>query len=173
MFPIVAGSDTTANALKMTVLHIVSDPRVSQILRDEIKAAETAGRMSSPATDEEASGLPYLQATIWESLRIHPPFGGLVMKQAGAGGDFFRGTFIPPGTRVAHSTQAAARDVRVFGADVDAYRPERWLEAGGKAYAAMRRQTELVFGSGRFGCPGRVVALMELNKVLVEVSGNQ
>lgn len=173
MFSIIAGSDTTATALHTTVLHVASDARVSARLRDEIRRAVRDGRippLSSPATFEQASSLPYLQAALWESLRIHPPFGGLIMKQTGAEGDFFGGQHIPPGTRVGHSTWAVTHDVRVFGADVDVYRPERWLEAGEKAAGAMRRQTELVFGSGRFGCPGRVIAFRELNKVLVEVS---
>lgn len=169
MFSIIAGSDTTANALKMAVLYAASDARVSCALRHEIRTAALEGRISCPATYEEASRLPYLQAAIWESLRVHPPFGGLIMKQTGAEGDVFLGKFIPPGTRVAHSVWAVTHDAHVFGADVDVYRPERWLEASEKKYNAMQKQTELVFGSGRFGCPGRAVALVELNKVLVEV----
>lgn len=170
MFPIIAGSDTTANALKGTVSHLAADPRASGLLREEIRAALAAGRVSSPATHEEARRLPYLQATVWESLRAHPPFGGLIMKQTGPEGDFFEGRFIPPGTRIAHSTWAVTHDARVYGPDVDVFRPERWLEAGEDVRGAMHRQTELVFGSGRFGCPGRAIALMELSKILVEVS---
>lgn len=170
MFPIIAGSDTTANALKQTVSYIASDPRVGEILKSEIKTAMMAGKVSSPVTNEEALRLPYLQAAIWESLRAHPPFGGLIMKQTGLDGDFFEGKFIPPGTRIAHSTWAVTHDARVYGPDVDIFRPERWLEASEDMRSVMHRQTELVFGSGRFGCPGRAIAVMELNKILVEVS---
>lgn len=170
MFPIIAGSDTTAVALKMAITHIAHHPQARRALTSEIHSAISAGTLSSPPSHDKTTRLPYLQATIWESLRAHPPFGGLIMKQTGADGDFFQGRFIPPGTRVAHSTWAVTHDVGVFGADVDVFRPERWLDAGEEARAAMRRQTELVFGSGRFGCPGRAVVLVELGKLLVEVS---
>ncbi|KAK7735935.1 hypothetical protein SLS53_007313 [Cytospora paraplurivora] len=168
MFPIVAGSDTTANAIKMTVSHIAANPRIASRLRNEIEAAISDGKISSPVTNEEANKLPYLQAVIWEGLRVHPPFGGLIMKEVGAEGDMFDGKFLPAGTRIGHSTWAVTHETSVFGADADAFRPERWLEADEKARALMRRQTELVFGSGRWGCPGKTVAYIELNKVMVE-----
>lgn len=170
MFPIIAGSDTTANAINMTVSYIASNPEVATKLRNEIQSAISEGKISSPVTNEEAIQLPYLQAVIWEGLRIHPPFGGLIMKQVGAEGDMFDGKFIPPGTRIGHSTWAVTHEVSVFGADVSVFRPERWLEANENMKATMRRQTELVFGSGRWGCPGKVVAFIELNKVMVEVN---
>lgn len=169
MFPIIAGSDTTATALKMTVAFIASDARVNGILKTELQNAISSGKMSSPVTNDEALQLPYLQAVLWESLRAHPPFGGLIMKRVGPGGDFFEGNFIPSGTRIAHSTWAVTHDTCVFGDDVDVFRPERWMGASEKARSTMRRQAELVFGSGRFGCPGRAIALKELNKILVEV----
>jgi cytochrome P450 len=58
----------------------------------------------------------------------------------------------------------------VFGADADVFRPERWIEAGGDERAEMRRVAELAFGYGRWGCAGKMIALLELNKVFVEVS---
>lgn len=170
MFPIIAGSDTTATAIKMITSYISLNSAVAAKLKNEIQEAILAGKLSSPATHAEATELPYLQAVIWEGLRIHPPFGGLIMKEVGHDGDMFNGTFIPPGTRIGHSTWAVMRDPSVFGPDVDSFRPERWLEADEKRKSAMLRQTSLVFGSGRWGCPGRAVALIEVNKVIVEVS---
>ena len=49
------------------------------------------------------------------------------------------------------------------------FRPERWLEIQESKYAEMARVVDLAFGSGRFKCLGRGVALMELNKIIVEV----
>lgn len=92
------------------------------------------------------------------------------MKQVGVDGDIFNGMLIPEGTRIGHSTWAVTHDASVFGNDVNLFRPERWLEANDETRLRMRKQTELVFGSGRWGCPGRAIALIELNKVVVEVS---
>lgn len=169
MFPIIAGSDTTANAIKMIVSHLAANPRVGSILQKEIRKASLGGVLSCPATNEETARLLYLQAVIWEGLRVHPPFGGLIMKEVGPGGDTFDGKYIPAGTRIGHSIWAVTHDPSVFGHDVDVFRPERWLEADENTRSLMKKNTELVFGSGRWGCPGRTVAFIELNKVLVEV----
>lgn len=172
MFPIIAGSDTTANAIKMTVSHIASNPRVASKLKKEIDQAISDGTISQPSTNEEAAKLPYLEAVIYEGLRVNPPFGGLIMKQVGPEGDTFNGQFIPPGTRIGHSTWAVAHEVSVFGADSNVFRPERWTEADEKTRSIMKKQTDLVFGTGRWGCPGKTVAFIELNKVLVELFRN-
>ncbi|KAL2022953.1 hypothetical protein VTK56DRAFT_4168 [Thermocarpiscus australiensis] len=57
----------------------------------------------------------------------------------------------------------------VFGPDGDLFRPERWLEAGEAGAGEMRRVAELVFGYGRSGCARKMIALLEMNKVLVEL----
>lgn len=72
----VAGSDTTATAIRAITLFIISNPRVHAKLRSEIDEAESQGQISSPVTDTEAKSLPYLQACIKEDLRIWPPFTG-------------------------------------------------------------------------------------------------
>lgn len=180
MFPIIAGADTTATAIKMMVAYVAAHPAVAHRLQTEIQEAIATGRLSDSAPGPSATtctpqaeawtALPYLQAVLWEGLRIHPPFGGLIMKAVGPEGDVLHGgTFLPPGTRVGHSTWAVMRDPAVFGADVDCFRPERWLEVGEKQRGLMQRQTDLVFGSGRWGCPGRTVAFLEMNAVVVEV----
>ncbi|CAN8097647.1 unnamed protein product [Discula destructiva] len=169
MFPIIAGSDTSANAIKMTVAYVASTPGTSSLLQREIHSALLDGRLSDPCTSEMTSQLPYLQAVIWESLRIHPPFAGLVMKEVGPGGDTIDGKHIPAGTRIGHSTWAVTYNTSAFGHDVDCFRPERWLEADEKTKSLMKKHSELVFGSGRWGCPGRNVALKELSKTLVEL----
>lgn len=171
MFPIIAGSDTTANAIKMTVSHLAADPQVSSRLQQEIQEATRDGRLnrSEPCTSEQAAQLPYLQAVIWEGLRINPPFGGLIMKEVGPEGDTVNGIHIPAGTRIGHSTWAITHSPSVYGSDADCFRPERWLEADEKSKVLMQKHAEFVFGTGRWGCPGRRVALKELSILLVEV----
>jgi cytochrome P450 len=61
------------------------------------------------------------------------------------------------------------RDGDVFGPDPEMFRPERWLNIPEERYAEMARVVDLAFGSGRFKCLGRSVALMELNKIIIEV----
>lgn len=58
---IIAGSDTTASAIRVTMLHIMTCPQVYNKLKEEIRDAVIGGKVSSPIKFEEAKGLPYLQ----------------------------------------------------------------------------------------------------------------
>lgn len=63
LFAFVAGSDTTASAMRATMLYIMSSPLVYNKLKQEIRSAILEGRASSPITIAEARELPYLQAS--------------------------------------------------------------------------------------------------------------
>lgn len=91
------------------------------------------------------------------------------MKEVPPSGDIFAGHFLPGGTRIAHNFWAVVRDPDIFGPDVEVFRPERWLHANPDKRAEMERTADLVFGYGRWGCAGKSVALMELNKFYFEM----
>ncbi|KAJ0342059.1 hypothetical protein COL154_009463 [Colletotrichum chrysophilum] len=57
----------------------------------------------------------------------------------------------------------------VYGPDADVFRPERWLEAEDDQLKSMTAQWELVFKYGKWQCLGKTVALLEMNKVFVEL----
>lgn len=139
-------------------------------LRAEVDSFLASSRISSPVIrNSQAKEMPYLQACIKEGLRIWPPLTGLSNKVVPPDGDTFNGMFLPGGTEIAYSAWGVHHDKRVYGEDADVYRPERWLETEGEALRAMERSVELIFGSGRYGCLGKTVALIELNKVFVQV----
>jgi len=101
---------------------------------------------------------------------MNVPFTGLVMKEVPAEGDTINGQFIPGGTRIGQNFLAVQRSTAVFGNDAEMFRPERWLNIEDTQLNQWKQHVELVFGSGRWGCSGKAVAFMELNKVYVEVS---
>lgn len=68
-----------------------------------------------------------------------------------------------------YSAWAIHRSPIVFGPDANVFRPERWLDVPERQLQKMERNSELIFGFGRFKCLGKNVAFMELNKVIVEV----
>ena len=169
---IVAGSDTTGNVIKTSLVYLTTHPVVYKTLQAEIDAAVRERRISSPViTNAEAKTLPYLQACIFELLRIHPPNFVLLTKVVPPGGDTLQGCRVPGGTRIAENMWGVLRHEPTFGADADVFRPERWLEAEAEPgrRARMERVCELVFGHGRFMCAGKVLSFMELNKIFVEV----
>lgn len=58
------------------------------------------------------------------------------------------------------------RQRHVWGEDANEFRPERWFDAT----PDMEATIGLVFGGGKWGCLGKNVAQIEMNKVIVEVS---
>ena len=61
------------------------------------------------------------------------------------------------------------RNPNLFGNDTDIFRPERWVDIDPAKRRFMSDTVELVFGYGRWGCSGKPVALMELNKIFIQV----
>lgn len=163
LFQIIAGSDTTAVAIRSTILYALNSSRVLQNLRSEIDEAIRAGKISNPITNAESKELPYLQAVIKEGLRIHPPSCGLLIKRVPPGGGILAGQFAPEGTRIGHSMWSLQKD-QVYGSDPEVFRPERWIDASEEKRAEMERQLDLIFGYDRWGCLGKPVAYLELNK---------
>ncbi|KAL2157858.1 hypothetical protein VTH06DRAFT_4911 [Thermothelomyces fergusii] len=178
LIQIAAGSDTTATTIRTGMLYLMTTPRAYRALQAEIDEGIRDGRISSPITGAEAAKLPYLQAVIYETLRIHPPVAGTFFKVVPPEGDTIDGKRVPGGTEVAANMWTTTRNRAVFGPDVDVFRPERWLvapERGGGVgadrtarAAEMRRVAELTFGYGRWMCAGKMIAFLELNKIFVE-----
>ncbi|RYC64508.1 hypothetical protein CHU98_g1728 [Xylaria longipes] len=150
LFMIIAGSDTTASALRVTMLHIITCPRVYNKLKQEIRDAVIDSKVASPIKFEEAKRLPYLQ--------VLPPEG-----------DMIHGKFIPGGTAIAMNTPSLFSSTTNFGDDAALFRPERFTEADEQRRTEMERLVELGFGYGRWQCSGKPVAFMELNKVYFEL----
>lgn len=131
---------------------------------------EDAHLPSSIITDETARSMPYLQAVIKEGLRIFPPAGGLMAKEAPQGGHHWKGIFIPGGTRVGSCVWGIFRRQDIWGDDANEFRPERWLDSAPDKLQRMEGTLELIFSHGRWKCLGRPIAVMELNKIFVQVS---
>jgi cytochrome P450 len=162
----VAGSDTTATVIRSTLLHIITNPRVFTKLRQEIDAVvQITGVMS----DENATQMKYLQAVIKEGLRIFPPVAGLMSKQTPPEGDHWKGVFIPGGTRIGLCAWGIFRREDIWGEDSEEFRPERWLEVSADSLRNMESVLDLNFSYGRWQCLGRPIAVIELNKIFVQV----
>lgn len=150
------------------MLHITTSPYVYGKLRAEIDNGVKQGQISSPVTDSEARKLAFLQACIKECFRIWPPITG-IMPRISNREETVCGVRIPPGTNVGWSARAVLRDKSVFGDNADLYWPDRWLDVEAEKLRVMDNTVELVFGQGKWGCLGKPISLLELNKVFVEV----
>lgn len=164
-----AGADTTGTALGSVLRFLVTDPAALKKARDEIVAADQAGKLSTPIMYEETRvHLPYFVACIKEGLRLNPPATNLFARVVPAGGKVIDGHFIPEGTEITSHAYTVQRDVAMYGADAEAFKPQRWLESEQRAFDLDAAQ--FTFGVGARICLGKDVAIMELYKLLPEVS---
>lgn len=178
LLQLVAGTDTTATAIRSTMLYLLTHPRVYARLQAEIGEAVAASRappVPAVVADAEVKALPYLQAVVKEGMRIHPPAAGVFPKRVPDGGDTVvvdgKPVFLPGGTNVGCAMFPLHRDKRVYGEDADEFRPERWLLEKDEAKLALMNKTqELIFGYGRYQCLGKPIALMEVGKAVFEAS---
>ena len=166
---LVTGAFPTASTINVTILYASTNPRIWETLRKELGTAISEGLISSPVRNSEIEHLPYLQACIDESLRLHPPIVQLRERVVPAGGDRIGDTYIPGGTNIGVNIGGLCRNP-CFGEAPETYRPERWLEADAERLAEMRRLHGLLFGYGSTKCLGIAQASMIINKGLAEVS---
>ncbi|OQV03519.1 hypothetical protein CLAIMM_08555 [Cladophialophora immunda] len=159
-----AGSDTTAVSLTAVVYFVFSHPGVLGRLRAELDDAAKRGELSGVITFKEAQKLPYLQAVLKESMRMHPAVGLPLGRLVPAGGATISGHYFPAGTTVGINPWVAHRNKAVFGPDADVFRPERWLEA--PETVKKREAYFLTFGAGTRTCLGKNISILELSKVI-------
>ncbi|KAI1081406.1 cytochrome P450 [Whalleya microplaca] len=169
LLQIIAGSDSTAISIRCTMLFLTTTPHAYRRLQEEIDQAIGEGKVSSPITYAEAKTLPYLQAVIHETRRYHPINTATFPKVVPPQGDTLAGQFVPGGTKIGINQRGLMRNKKIFGADPDVFRPERWLGVSSAQHDQMTSTVDLLFGQGRYICSGKPLAVMELNKVFVEL----
>ena len=157
-----AGSDTTAISLRSIIYYLLKNPQCKKKFISEIDERKRGGKLSDPVKLEEANEMPYLQACMYEALRLHPAVGMSLPRVVPADGIEIDGKFLPAGTIVGVNPWVVHRDQEVFGEDVETFRPERWLE---RDRSDMDRFF-FAFGSGARVCLGRNISWMEMSKLV-------
>ena len=92
----------------------------------------------------------------------------LFARVAPAGGKVIDGHFIPEGTEITSNAYVVQRSRELYGQDAEEFKPERWMESEKKNFEFEAAQ--FTFGVGPRVCLGKDVAIMELYKLLPEVS---
>lgn len=182
---VLAGSDTTAAALRITMLYLMTHPRVYAKLQAEIDAAVKSHglpRVPDIVCDSDVRRLPYLAAVVRESLRIHPPVTNLFSRVVPKNGDVVtvegKEYFLPGGTFIGYSAWGMHRtNKEVYGEDASVFRPERWLvddkdQIANDRLTRMQKTNDLIFNHGKWQCLGKNVALIEIHKTIFELLRN-
>ncbi|KAH9832402.1 putative Cytochrome-P450 family protein [Teratosphaeria destructans] len=166
---IFAGSETTAISLSSIFYHVVKHPRVYKKLMEELDQAARDGTIAKRANSKvswaESQKLPYLDAVIQESFRIHPAAGLILERVVPPQGIDIVGEYIPGGTIVGCNAWILHRRPEIFGHDAEDFRPERWLEAKPEQLREMKA-TMFQFGAGARTCIGKNISLLEIYKLV-------
>jgi cytochrome P450 len=164
-----AGSETTAISLSSVFYFLLKNPRCYEKLMHELDEAASNGtimpRGSGIVRWSEAQKLPYLDAVIQESFRLHPAAGLLLERVVPAQGMEICGKQIQGGTIVGCNAWVLHRRPEVFGEEVDAFIPERWIDASAEKLKEMKA-TMFQFGAGARTCIGKNISLLEMYKLV-------
>ena len=164
-----AGSETTAISLSAVFYFLLKHPGCYEKLMAELDHAVRSGviedRRNGLVGWAEAQKLPYLDAVIQESFRVHPAAGLILERIVPKQGMNILGEQIPGGTIVGCNAWVVHRRPEVFGEDVDVFRPERWLEASPEKLREMKA-TMFQFGAGARTCIGKNISLLEIYKLV-------
>ncbi|KAF9910119.1 hypothetical protein EC991_007251 [Linnemannia zychae] len=121
----IAGRDTTAQALLWQFYCLMTNPRVMKNIVHEIDTV-LEGSADKITYEVLMNEMPYVKAVLHETLRLHPPVSKNV-KQAIADDILPDGTRICKGEFIGYSSWCMARNKAVWGIDAEQYVPERWL----------------------------------------------
>ena len=152
---LMAGHETTANALSWTMDLLGRHPEVR--LRLE---AEVDGLGGELPTVQDLPGLTYTRAVISEAIRLYPP--AWIIGRSTATPLELGGWHVPAGSVVAVSPLLLHHDPRWFP-DPEVFDPDRWLDG---RRDLVPRHAYLPFGTGPRACIGEQFAWMEATTVL-------
>ena len=116
--------------------------------------------------ESDCPNLPYIQAIIKETLRLHPPIPMVSRKSIKECN--IHGYLIPKDTLLFVNIWSIGRDPKYWENPMD-FKPERFLQSnkGDELIDIKGQDFQLLpFGTGRRGCPGISLAMQELPTIL-------
>ncbi|KAH6758013.1 cytochrome P450 [Perilla frutescens var. hirtella] len=159
-----AGTDTTARTIEWALAELINHPKIMQNAVQEIESIIGNKRL---VQESDIPNLPYLQAIVKETLRLHP--GAAIIHRESSKDCTVAGYHIPAKAPVFVNVWAIGRDPNHWENALK-FRPERFLseDGSGKGQLDVRGQHYhfLPFGTGRRGCPGSSLALMTIQTTL-------
>ncbi|KAL3829594.1 hypothetical protein ACJIZ3_018396 [Penstemon smallii] len=148
----VAAADTTSNTVEWAMTELLRNPKQMSRVKTEIE--DIVGQ-NGQIQESDISKLPFLQAVVKETFRLHPVVPLLVPHKAEADTEI-NGYIVPKNAQVLVNVWASGRDTNVWS-NADVFMPERFLSHSEIDFRG--KDFELIpFGAGRRICPGLPLA---------------
>ncbi|PIL34527.1 cytochrome P450 [Ganoderma sinense ZZ0214-1] len=179
---IVAGMDTTSNALSRILHLLAQNPAVQNKLRAELVEARGVSDGEADIPYDDLMKLPYLDAVCRETLRVFAPVAlsartaakdsvvPLTSSVRGRDGKNVHEVIVPRGTIVIVHYQASNTNPAVWGEDADEWKPERWLAPLPGSVEEARipgmYSNLMTFAAGSRSCIGFKFSELEMKVVL-------
>ncbi|XP_009786696.1 cytochrome P450 76A1-like [Nicotiana sylvestris] len=142
-----AGTETTSSSVELALTELLRNPEAMAKVKAEISEVVGPNRKFE---ESDIDNLPYMQAVLKESLRLHPPLPFLIPRRATQDTKFM-GYDVPKGTQVLVNVWSIGRDPECWN-DPFEFKPERFL---GSNVDVKGQNYELIpFGAGRRMCVG-------------------
>jgi cytochrome P450 len=157
---LLAGYETTANALTWTYYLLSQNPWASQRLRQEVRQALG----ERPPTAADLPRLPYLRQVFDESLRLFPP--AWIIGRRAIADDELGGFHVPARTVIAICIYTLHRHP-AFWDDPDRFDPDRFTP---QRSAERHKYAYIPFSTGPRQCLGNTFGLLEAGLILACVA---
>lgn len=155
----VAATDTISATIEWAMCELLRNPESMKKIKAEL--GRVVG-VNKELEECDINNLPYLQATVEESLRLHASVPLMVPRKA-VQDTTFMGYDIPKDTQVLVNAWAIGRDEESWE-DALSFKPERFLES---SIGYKGQSFEFIpFGAGRRICPGLPLAHRVLPLIL-------
>jgi cytochrome P450 len=138
--------------VEWAISELLKKPEVIAKATEELDRVIGRGRW---VTEKDMPSLPYVDAIVKETMRLHP-VAPLLVPRLAREDTTVAGYDIPTGTRVLVSVWSIGRDPELWDAPEE-FMPERFL--GSKLDVKGQDYELLPFGSGRRMCPGYSLGL--------------
>jgi len=161
------GTETAAVTMEWAMAELLRHPAAMATATGELDRVVGRGCW---VTESDLPDLPYVDAVMKETMRLHP-VGPLLIPHQAREDTVVGGYDVPAGTRVLVNAWAVGRDPASWPDAPGAFRPERFL-AGGGAEGVDARGAHfqlLPFGSGRRMCPAHNLATREMAATLASL----
>ncbi|KAE8693509.1 Licodione synthase [Hibiscus syriacus] len=157
-----AGTDTSGSAIEWALAELINNPEVLRKAQKEIDEVVGKTRL---VQESDTCHLPYLEAIIKESFRLHPPIPMISRKAIEECN--IKGYTIPAQSLLFVNMWSVARDPKLWE-DPLKFQPERFLKPNGADNNSSTVDVKghhyqlLPFGTGRRSCVGMSLAMQEL-----------